>query len=166
MVVVVEQWDTPRQIRPRPSSPKAILSDPRSSPMPTDPPINWPRISPYLLYEDVARAIAWLSSAFGFEVRSKMPMPDGTIVHAELEFAGGVILVGYPGPQYRNPERLGQATQSQYIYVQDVNAHCARATAAPGIQILEQPNDQPYGDRRYGVADPEGHQWYFAQRLG
>lgn len=22
----------------------------------------------------------------------------------------------------------------------------------------------PHGDRRYGVADPEGHHWYFATR--
>jgi uncharacterized glyoxalase superfamily protein PhnB len=22
-----------------------------------------------------------------------------------------------------------------------------------------------YGDRRYGAADPEGHQWYFAQHV-
>ena len=31
--------------------------------------------------------------------------------------------------------------------------------------ILEEPTDTPYGHRRYGAVDPEGHQWYFAQDI-
>jgi hypothetical protein len=34
-----------------------------------------------------------------------------------------------------------------------------------GAVVLEKPTDQPYGDRRYGVEDPEGHRWYFAQAI-
>lgn len=28
------------------------------------------------------------------------------------------------------------------------------------------PTDQEYGDRRYDAEDLEGHDWFFAQRLG
>jgi uncharacterized glyoxalase superfamily protein PhnB len=42
--------------------------------------------------------------------------------------------------------------------------HYEKAKAA-GAEILEEPDDQEYGDRRYGVVDPEGHRWYFAARL-
>ena len=35
-----------------------------------------------------------------------------------------------------------------------------RASAA-GAEIIEDPADQPYGDRCYGVRDPEGHHWIF-----
>jgi uncharacterized glyoxalase superfamily protein PhnB len=31
--------------------------------------------------------------------------------------------------------------------------------------VIEQLNDLPFGHRRYGCADPQGHQWYFAQVL-
>ena len=34
--------------------------------MPSNPPVNTPRITPYLLYEDVAAALDWLTKAFGF----------------------------------------------------------------------------------------------------
>ena len=72
-------------------------------------------------------------------------------------------MMGSPGGDFQNPKRLGQVTQSLYVYVDDVDAHCARAREA-GAEIIEEPADQPYGDRRYGARDPEGHHWYFASR--
>ena len=132
--------------------------------MPTNPPENMPRITPYLYYEDVASAVDWLARAFGFRERMRMPGPDGKIVHAEMELADGVVMMGCPGPDYRNPKRLGQTTQNVYVYVDDVDRHCERARKA-GAKIFEEPKDQFYGDRRYGAEDPEGHQWYFATHV-
>ena len=45
--------------------------------MPLNPPVNTPRITPYLLYENVSDAIEWLTSAFGFRERMRIPGPDG-----------------------------------------------------------------------------------------
>lgn len=132
--------------------------------MPKNPPENMPRISPYLYYEDVANALAFLSSAFGFEERLRMPGPDGGILHAEMELADGVIMLGGPGADYRSPQRLGGVTQSLYVYVDDVDDHFERARAAKA-KILEKPEDQFYGDRRYAAEDPEGHHWFFAQHV-
>ena len=124
-----------------------------------------PRVSPYLFYEDVADALVWLGEAFGFRERMRMRGPDGHTRHAEMDVAtDGVILMGCPGPEYRNPKRLGARTSTLYIQVDDVDAHCARARAA-GASIIEEPANQEYGDRRYAAEDPEGHRWYFAQRL-
>ena len=67
----------------------------------------------------------------------------------------GVVMMGSPGGSFRNPKRLGQVTQSLYVYVDDLDAHFTRARDA-GAEVLEEPADQPYGDRRYGVRDPEG----------
>lgn len=132
--------------------------------MPANPPENMPRISPYLYYEDVAAALEWLARAFGLKERLRMPGPDGGITHAEMECADGVVMMGCPGPDYRSPKRLGQTTQSLYVYVDDVDKHCERAREA-GATILEEPQDQFYGDRRYSAEDPEGHVWYFAQHV-
>jgi len=129
--------------------------------MPGNTPEHMPRITPYLYYQDVAAALAWLAKAFGFRERMRMPGPDGGIMHAEMELADGVIMLGCPGPEYRNPKRLGQTTQSLYVYVDDVDKHFERARET-GAKILEEPADQFYGDRRYGAEDAEGHHWYFA----
>jgi PhnB protein len=81
-----------------------------------------------------------------------------------MKFGDDLIMMGYPGPQYKNPKRLGEATQSLYINVDDVDAHFQRARTA-GTAILEEPEDTSYGPRRYGAEDPEGHQWYFAEGI-
>ena len=122
-------------------------------------------IIPYLLYEDVASALKFLSKAFGLKkYGSPYRGPDGKINHAAMQLGNDLIMMGYPGPKYKNPKRLGQATQNLYIDIDDVDAHCERARKA-GARIIEEPADTFYGDRRYGAEDPEGHQWYFAKHI-
>jgi PhnB protein len=132
--------------------------------MPANPPENMPRITPYLYYEDVANALTWLAGAFGFKERMRMPGPDGSIMHAEMELSDGVVMMGRPGPDYSNPKHVGHTTQGLYIFVDDVDKHFQRAKQA-GATILNEPEDQFYGDRRYTAEDPEGHQWFFAQHV-
>lgn len=132
--------------------------------MTKNPPPGYPRISPYLNYEDAGAMMAWLARAFGLVERHSQRGPDGKVQHAEMALEDGVVMMGTPGPAFQNPKHLGQVTQSLYVYVDDVDAHCARAREA-GAEIIEEPADQPYGDRRYGARDPEGHHWYFAMRL-
>jgi uncharacterized glyoxalase superfamily protein PhnB len=55
------------------------------------------------------------------------------------------------------------------IYVDDVEAHCAKARAA-GAKIVVEPKTTDYGegywaDRGYECVDPGGHHWWFCQRL-
>ena len=129
-----------------------------------NPPEGFPRITPYLLYEDVDTAADWLMRVFGFEERFRMKGPDGKGMHAELGLADGIVMMGNPGPDYQNPAHRGGVTQLVHVYVDDVDAHCAQARAA-GAEILAEPEDQDYGERRYHCRDPEGHSWYFAQPL-
>ena len=72
--------------------------------MPVNPPKDMTRITPYLLYEDVAGAMAWLAKTFGFTERMRLAGPDGMIAHAEMVLADGVVMMGCPGPTYRNPK--------------------------------------------------------------
>ncbi len=119
-------------------------------------------ITPYLLYSSCEDAIDFLSRAFGFEEQLRFVGDEGYVNHAEMRLGDGVIFLGDPGDDYRNPKRLGQETVDLYVHVDDVDAHYERAKAA-GAEIVEEPQDQPYGDRRYGAVDQEGHRWFFAQ---
>ena len=122
------------------------------------------RVTPFLLYEDVGAALDWLGRAFGFRERLRFEGDSGVITHAEMEMGDGEIMLGHPGPDYRNPGRLGQTTQLVHVQVDDVDAHFETAKKA-GAEIVSEPEDQEYGDRRYDVKDPEGHLWSFAQRV-
>lgn len=122
-------------------------------------------ITPYLLYEDVAGALEFLSKAFGFRKYGRaMAGEDGKLRHAAMKLGDHMIMMGWPGPQYKNPKRLGQVTQELYVNVTNVDKHFARAKQA-GAKIIEEPQDTEYGHRRYGAEDPEGHEWYFAQEI-
>jgi len=120
-------------------------------------------VIPYLLYEDAAGAVDFLSRAFGFEETVRQGSPDGRVDHAEMRLGDGEIHLGQPH-EPTSPRRLGGTAVELYVYVADVDAHCERARAA-GVEIVDEPADQAYGDRRYHALDPEGHSWYFAQRL-
>ncbi len=122
-------------------------------------------ITPYLYYEDVEGALAFLSKAFGFRrFGDSKAGPDGRLSHASMKLGEDVIMMGRPGPKYKNPKRLKQATQNLYVETDHVDRRFERARKA-GATILEEPVDTPYGHRRFGVEDPEGHQWYFAEEI-
>jgi uncharacterized glyoxalase superfamily protein PhnB len=122
-------------------------------------------ITPYLLYRDAGAALTWLEKAFGLR-RVGTPHKDGAgrVTHAEMKLGDGSLLLGSPGADFKNPKALGHATHNLYVDVARVDAHYARALQA-GATIIEEPKDTPYGARRYGAEDPEGHRWYFAQVL-
>jgi uncharacterized glyoxalase superfamily protein PhnB len=142
------------------------------------PPKGWPRISSSLFYEDAAKAIDFLCEAFGFEVRLKIEGEGGRIEHSELEYGGGLIMVGSVGGKSSRPDPLpmtspravgGLNTQALCVCVDDADAHCETARKA-GAVIVEEPKTNDYGedywtDRTYRCTDTEGHQWWFMQRL-
>jgi uncharacterized glyoxalase superfamily protein PhnB len=138
-------------------------------------PPGWPRISSSLYYDDAARAIDWLCDAFGFEVRLKVEGEGGRIEHSELVFGDGVVMVAGAEKaekftQIRSPKQVGGAnTQNLFAYVDDVEAHCARARAK-GARIVVEPKVSDYGedywsDKSYECVDVGGHHWWFAERL-
>ena len=120
------------------------------------------RFTPFLYYENVAAAIEWLASAFGFTERFRLTGPSGIVAHAELGLGDGAIMLGNVGP--RNLARPSTVRSGVYVLVENVDAHHHRALVA-GAEIVQAPADQPFGDRIYLAKDLEGHEWYFAQHL-
>ncbi|HEY6962388.1 MAG TPA: VOC family protein [Gaiellaceae bacterium] len=118
-------------------------------------------ITPYLLYTSCEDALDYLHRAFGFEEVLRYNGPEGYVTHAEMRIDGVPIMMGNPGEGYRNPRELGQETVGVYVEVDDSDAVYERASAA-GAEIVDEPNDRPYGHRTFTARDPEGHYWYFA----
>lgn len=148
------------------AAPKAKATPARKpKPAPTPKGLNptMPWITPYITVKDPKAAIEFYQRAFGFGSRNVMAMPDGSVMHAEVLHNSGVIMLGPENPM-RNakaPSTLGGSPQSLYVYVSDVDAMFARATAA-GATSTGPPSNMPWGDRMCSVTDPEGHMWAFA----
>jgi PhnB protein len=132
--------------------------------MVSNPPEGFPRITPYLLYEDCEGALEFLAKAFGFTEDMRMTGPDGKVNHAEMRLEDGVVMMGRPGDDYQNPSRHGHVNATIYVYVDDVDKHFEQAKGA-GAKIIFEPQDQFYGDRSYMAEDPQGQQWGFATNI-
>ena len=118
-----------------------------------------PDVFPALRYKDAPAALAWLGSAFGFDARMVVPGGEGVIAHAELGIGPGVVMIG----SRREPESANDwanASFGVYVYVEDVDAHYARAKAA-GADVFRDLADTDYGSREYSARDPEGNLWSF-----
>ncbi len=114
-------------------------------------------VIPVLAYPDVNLAAAWLSEAFGFTVRLRIGDhrvqlnvgDDAVIVRERREAEQGVALgIGH----------------SVLVRVEDVDAHCQRATAH-GANITMAPTTHPFGERQYSADDFAGHSWTFSQSV-
>jgi uncharacterized glyoxalase superfamily protein PhnB len=119
-------------------------------------------IVPILVYEDVGKALEFLSRAFGFKERLRAEW-GGAISHAQMDIGDGSIMMGKQG----GPFKVASGdTVSQYahVHVENVDAHFAHAKAA-GATILKEPEDMPFGVRQYTAKDIGGHWWTFSQNI-
>lgn len=141
-------------------------------------PAGWQRFSSTLVYRDARGMIDWLCNAFGFEVKLLVEGEGGVVEHSELSYGEGLIMISQEliddsprfGVPTRSPRSLaGVNTQNIMVFVDDADAHCDHARAA-GARIIDEPSVHDYGeeywtDRSYGAVDPEGHLWWFTQRV-
>jgi MerR family transcriptional regulator, thiopeptide resistance regulator len=120
-------------------------------------------VIPLLVCSDIEREHDFLVNVLGFTSAGVERTPSGDVIHAEVRVgarriwlhraddAGGLV----------PPTRAGTAGGGVVVHVPDVDAHHERARAA-GADIDYPPRDQDYGQREYGVRDPDGHLWWIA----
>ena len=124
-------------------------------------PDTYPRVTPHLTIDDAASALDFYTSVLGATERTRMPMPDGSVAHAEIEIGGSVIMLGeanLPIPTDPSPRALGGSPVSLFVYVEDVDDVYRRAVQA-GATPVSEPTDHFYGDRVGTFDDPYGHRW-------
>ena len=122
-------------------------------------PDGYTAITPYLVAEDASGLIEFLTNAFGAIERMRMPMPDGSVAHAEVEIGGAAVMLGSAMP----PEFPPTSAQI-HLYVEDVDGAYAQAVAA-GASGVAEPADQFYGERIGRVIDPAGNTWTIATHV-
>ena len=122
-------------------------------------PDGYTAITPYLVAEDATALIDFLKNGFGAVERMRMPMPDGSLGHAEVEIGGAAVMLSSAmAPDY--PASSAQI----HLYVEDVDGVYAQAVSA-GATAVTEPEDQFYGDRIARVLDPAGNTWSIATHI-
>jgi uncharacterized glyoxalase superfamily protein PhnB len=136
---------------------------------------RYPAVIPMLAYENGPDAMDWLIKAFGFREKDRR-VENGRLTHGELDTGGGVIMLATPSPHYHGPKHHREECEiarswhdvpyiidGVLVYVEDVDAHFARAKAADAT-ILSPVEESGEGGKRYRAEDVEGHRWMFMGR--
>ncbi|MFG2486606.1 MULTISPECIES: VOC family protein [Streptomyces] len=120
-----------------------------------------PSICPTLVYRDAKAAIKLLTEAFGFSQVAVYEGEDGSVMHAELTYGNGMVMLGSSGRGGAFDKAMeGAGPSGVYVVVDDVDAHHRRAVEH-GAEIVMEPTDQDYGSRDYMARDAEGNVWSF-----
>jgi PhnB protein len=129
-------------------------------------PQDYPRVMPYLIVDGAGDAIDFYRSVLGATERMRMPAPDGTVGHAELQVGDSVIMLADESPsmQARGPKVVGGTPVTLFVYIEDADAAFQRAVSA-GAKVLQPVEDRFYGDRSGQFEDPFGHRWSVATHI-
>lgn len=143
------------------------MNPPDNAPAVKPIPDGYPILAPYLILNDATAALDFYRRAFSATERMRMPAPGGKIGHAEIEIAGALIMLADECPQasgMKSPHGCGTTTVCIHLYVSDVDALCAQASAA-GATVVQPLENKFYGDRSCSLSDPFGHVWSLATHV-
>ncbi|WP_414440047.1 VOC family protein [Burkholderia sp. 22PA0106] len=120
-------------------------------------------LTPHLICRGAADAIAFYQAAFGALETSRLPGPDGKLMHASLRIGDSALMLTdeMEGCGALGPQRLNGTPVTLHLYVEDVDAVVARAVAAGGTLTMPVAN-MFWGDRYGQLTDPFGHRWSVA----
>jgi uncharacterized glyoxalase superfamily protein PhnB len=116
-------------------------------------PTGYNSVSPYFIVNGAQRLIDLLKNIFDATELRRYGMPDGTIMHAEIQIDDSVIMLG------DSSDKSPPVPVVIHVYVPDVDKTFERAIAA-GCEIIEKPKQRANDpDRRAPFKDFAGNMW-------
>ena len=113
---------------------------------------------PILSTADMARALGFYRDLLGGTVTYQFP-PDGDPGYVGVQIGGshlGIGLQEQPGATVNDRVTL-------WVYAQDCDAAVDQLRAG-GVEVVQEPADQPWGERMATVLDPDGNRVIVASR--
>lgn len=119
-------------------------------------PTRTPKLAPYLAVHDARGLIRFIESGIGGRLTYDQEDPHGRPVHAEVQVADSLVMVG------EVPSDRPVFNGMIHLYVPDADGAYRRALDS-GATTVREPADAPDGDRRGGVKDAWGNEWWFTR---
>jgi uncharacterized glyoxalase superfamily protein PhnB len=121
-------------------------------------PEGYTSVSPYLIVEDAAATIDFMTRVLNGEELRRMPAESGAIMHAEVRIDDTVVMLADGSEGW--PPQPGHV----HVYVADVDDTYRRALDA-GATSVQEPVQKGDQDKRGGVRDG-GTTWWIATMVG
>ncbi len=122
-------------------------------------PQGYASVSVYIMADGAQKLIDFLKQTFDARQTRRTDLPDGSIMHAEVQIDDTVVMMADAGEEFPAfPVWL-------HVYVPDVDATYQRALEAGGVSVQEPSQREGEPDRRGGVKDPCGNTWWIATQV-
>jgi len=117
-------------------------------------------VTPHLVCAGAADAIEFYKKAFGAVEVTRLPGPQGKLMHAMIRIGDSAVMLVDENPEWGmlGPKSLKGSPVTIHLYVEDADAFTARAVKA-GARITMPIEDAFWGDRYGKLVDPFGHHW-------
>ncbi len=123
-------------------------------------------VTPHLICAGAAAAIDFYKKAFNAIELTRLPGPNGKLMHGSIRIGDSTVMLSDEFPEMGGlgPKSLKGSPVTIHLYVEDVDAFAARATAA-GAKVTMPVADMFWGDRYGQLEDPFGHRWSVATHV-
>jgi PhnB protein len=117
-------------------------------------------VTPHLICAGAADAIAFYKEAFNAVELTRLPGPNGKLLHASLRIGDSMVMLtdAFPDHGSFGPDAARNSPVAIHLQVADADAFAARAAAA-GAKIKMPVAEMFWGDRYGQLEDPFGHRW-------
>ena len=123
-------------------------------------PNGYSTVSPYLVVNKAAQMIEFLEKLFGVRQLERIEMPDGTVMHAEIQIDDTVLMIGEAG------EHWPPTPAHVHVYVEDVDACYKKALELGAASVQEPMRRGQEPNRRAGIKDSTGNTWWISTKVG
>jgi lactoylglutathione lyase len=114
---------------------------------------------PIITTTDMGRSLAFWRELLGGRVDYEFPGPDGTPVYVSLVISTSSLGIGLASDGIaKTPGAI-----TLWVYTEDCAALVERLRAA-GVSIVQEPRDEPWGERVAKVLDPDENEVFIGQR--
>ena len=96
--------------------------------------------------------------------RTRITLPDGRLIHVELDFGGSTVMLADAFPEHDASGPVGRLPVVLYLHVDDADAAWARVVGA-GATVVRSLADAFWGAREGQVDDPFGYRWGISQHV-
>jgi PhnB protein len=123
-------------------------------------------ITPHIVVQGAADAVAFYGDAFGAEEVSRIPTPDGRLMSVQLRIGDALLHLAdeFPELGVLAPPSIGGTAVVLALEVEDAEAVFVQALAA-GAEVRQPLQEAFWGDLHGQLEDPFGHRWNISQHL-
>ncbi len=122
--------------------------------------MEWTRSNPVYPVADVAASLDWYRRVFGFEPRVVNPPGDVPVYAVLYRDTVSIHLLRSD----EAPHGLRSPVEAQFWVEGGLDDLFARVKAL-GVEIIQEPDDRPWGHRDFMVADPDRNVVWVTTRL-